>query len=348
MHRSIAGTLTLALAAAAASPAVGPAPKAQPTQRPTAATPPPRGTAPAPGATAAAKPVAAPLTPEQQKAKAADEAKKRQEMDQLLVEWEKQSKTVKSLQVVFERIDRSAKWGDQIYQGQAILKSPDLACLEFKKAIPDANGKPKTKTDATGKPVMEVEKEPFQRIVCTGKEVLQYEWDEKAVYIYPLDKEARQKALQQGPLPFLFNMKAAEAKARYGMTLLAQDKMPNAYLIAIVPREEIDRDSFHHAFVYLNKETFLPDKVLLYPVGDKDTQEFRFSAIFPNKPIDDGYFHPPVNIPGWKINRNEPQVAARPAAGAAAAPGQAAAPAAATATPKRSAAQPAPRGAVRN
>ena len=344
MRCLIAGTMTLAVAVTTVSIAAGQTAKTQPMQRPAAS---PGAAVKAGTPTAATKgapaPAAAPLTPEQQKAKAAEEARKRQEMDQLLVEWEKQSKKVTSLMVVFDRIDRSVKWNDQVYQGQAILKSPDLACLEFKKAIPDANGKPKYKTDATGTKVMEVEKEPFQRIVCTGKEVLQYEWDEKAVYIYPLDKEARQKALQQGPLPFLFNMKAADARARYGMTLLAQPQRPDDYLIAIVPREEIDRDSFNRAFVYLNKKSFLPSMVILYPVGDKDKQEFNFTLIQPNKPIDDAYFHPPTNIPDWKIVRNDPQAAAANPAQAAPPQGRPT-----QAVTKRPASQPPARGAVRN
>ena len=345
MRRFIAWTMTLAAGASSVSIAAGQTAKTQPAQRPAVATPGavPKAGTPAPAATKAAPAAATPLTPEQQKARAAEEARKRQEMDLLLIEWEKQSKKVTSLMVVFERIDRSVKWNDQVYQGQAMLKSPDLACLEFKKAIPDANGKPKFKTDPSGVKVMEVEPNPFQRIVCTGREVLQYEWDEKAVYVYPLDKEARQKALQQGPLPFLFNMKAADARARYGMTLLAQTQRPDDYLIAIVPREDIDKDSFNRAFVYLNKKTFLPNVVILYPVGDKDKQEFNFTLIQPNKPIDDAYFHPPVNIPDWKLVRNEPQAAAANPAQPAPAQGRPA-----PAVPKRSAAQPPARGAVRN
>ncbi len=331
MRRLFAWTMTLAAGASTVSIASGQAPKTQPAQRPAA-----KATAPQAGAA----PVAAPLTPAEQKARAAAEAKAREEMNLLLDEWEKQSKKVTSLQVVFERIDRSLKWGDQVYQGQAILKSPDLACLEFKKAIADDAGKPVYKTNDKGQKVLDVEKEPFQRIVCTGKEVLQYEFDEKAIYVYPLDKEARQKALQQGPLPFLFNMKAADAKQRYGMTLLDQTK--DEYTIAIVPREEIDKQSFVRAFVRLNKSNFLPNRLVLMPVGEKEKQEFRFTMIAPNKAVPEGYFHPSIDLVGWKVNRNED-------GGKAPAAGQTGAPVGrpVQATPKRPATQPAPRTAVR-
>ena len=239
---------------------------------------------------------------------------------------------MKSLQVVFERIDKSIAWGDKVSQGMAMLRSPDLACLQFKHAVPDANGKPTLVLNASGQKEIKVEKEPYQRIVCTGKEVLQYEWDEQTVYVYPLDKEARQKALQQGPLPFLFNMKAAEARQRYDMTLLPKPDAPDDYYIKVIPREEIDKKDFKAAHVWLNKKTFLPSKLILSPVGDKEIQEFKFTLINPNQPIDDKFFAMVVPEKAdksgkWKVIRN-PDANTQPGA-----------PKAAQATPKRAAIQ---------
>ena len=140
-------------------------------------------------------------------------------MNNLLDAWEARSQKVTSIDVGFERTDKLGKaWGDVYYQGRAMLKSPDLACLEFRKYKVDNDGKPIYKLDKNGKPLRpaepELEVEPDERIVCTGREVLQYKWDEKVIYVWPLEKEVRQKALQQGPLPFLFNMRAADAKQR--------------------------------------------------------------------------------------------------------------------------------------
>ena len=339
MRRFIAWTLTLAAGASSVSIALAQAPRTAPPARSVAP-------APAPKATVAPTRPAATLDPAARQAKASADARARNDMNLLLDEWEKQSAKVKSLQVVFERIDKSIKWGDKVSQGTAILKSPDLACLEFKRAIPDSDGKPRLKLNASGQKAIDVEKEPYQRIVCTGKEVLQYEWDEKVLYIYPLDKEARQKALQQGPLPFLFNMKAAEARQRYTMTLIADAKHPKEYCIEVVPNEEIDKKDFKKAVVWLDKEQFQPSRLILLPVGDKDLQEFRFTLIAPNKVISDAYFA--VVIPeNWKVERNEDPNGT----GAPGRPGQAAPPAAAgrpvQATPKRVAGEPAPKGSAR-
>ena len=126
-------------------------------------------------------------------------------MDEVLAEWEKKSKKVISLDVAFEKIERNKGFGDEFYQGRAMLQSPDLACLEFRKVLLDADHKPITRPDKNGKPVVQLEKEPSERIVCTGdKEVLQYAWDTRQIIVFPLDKQARQKAppARPSPLPF--------------------------------------------------------------------------------------------------------------------------------------------------
>ena len=286
MRTLIAWTLTLAIGAWAADSARAQgnqAPPKRPAQQPPAAAKPAQQPPVAVDANAA-------------RARLDAEFKAREEMNQLLAEWEKQSKKVVSLDVVFDRIDKSEGWGNQYYQGLALLQSPDLACLEFRKY----------KLDANGKPIAQLEPDPFERIVCTGNEVLQYSWDDRKIFVFPLDKEVRQKTLQQGPLPFLFNMKAADAKDRYTMSIQKQDD--KEYLIGIVPKKEIDKESFSYAFLWLSKETFLPNQLWLIPVGSKDPlkdhQEFRFTGnknkIKPNAPIDMKLFTF-RQIPDWKV-----------------------------------------------
>lgn len=246
----------------------------------------------------------------------AEQAKARQAMDRVLAEWEVKSKQIKSLDVVFDRVDRSVGWGDQYYQGRAMLQSPDQACLQFQKNKLDPDGKPLVSVDKSGRKVAQLEAEPYERIVCTGTEVLQYSWDDRKMFIFPLDDESRQKALQQGPLPFLFNMKAADARRRYSMSLLKEDD--KEYLIGIDPREEIDKKSFSRAFLWLSKTTYLPNQLWLYTVGEKERQEFRFAGgsntIVANRPLDQSFFKP-KQYEGWKVIRNPGAEGAEPAPG---------------------------------
>jgi TIGR03009 family protein len=271
-------------------------------------TPSTKRTAP-PAASKAAQPPAAPVDNAAERARLeADFIKARGEMEQVLAEWEKRSKLIGSLDVIFDRIDRSVGWGDQYYQGRAMLQSPDLACLQFQRYKLDPKepkGKPLFLPGKDGKLVAQLEAEPYERIVCTGAEVIQYSWDVRKMIVYPLDEESRQKALQQGPLPFLFNMKASEAKKRYTMTLRKQDEKD--YLIEITPNEEIDKKSFSRAFLWLSKTTFLPNQLWLYTIGEKERQEFRFAGgyntIVANKPLDKNFFLKKT-YGGWTVINN--------------------------------------------
>ncbi|HEU5116296.1 MAG TPA: hypothetical protein VFT74_06410, partial [Isosphaeraceae bacterium] len=104
----------------------------------------------------------------------------------------------------------------------------------------------------------------------------------KEVFVYPLDKDQRKRSIEEGPLPFLFNMKSADAKRRYFIELLqkktTKDGSPGA-IIRIVPRIDIDQSEFSQAIVLLNLKTFLPEALQLYSPNGKDTKTYIFSKV---------------------------------------------------------------------
>ena len=113
-----------------------------------------------------------------------------------------------------------------------------------------------------------------ERIICTGTEVWQYRCDTNQIFIYPLEKDVQQRALEEGPLPFLFNFKAAEAKKRYEMALVAEDA--ETFTIRIIPRLPIDQDSFKKAFVLLDRQLFLlPRRIFLLLPDEQELEGFR-------------------------------------------------------------------------
>ena len=248
---------------------------------------------PAAGATPkapAAKPAAAPAAA----APKADPAR----MKKLLGLWEQRSSQLKTLDVQIKRLDESKSWGDEAYEGRAVLKSPDLAYLDFKKK--DAGGKFK----------------PDERIVCTGTEVYQYKPDTKQIFVFPLEKKDQHRALEEGPLPFLFNMKADEAERRYVMTLI--DETKNAFVISIDPRLKLDKEAFSRAFVRLRKENYLPDRIQLVSPNGKDTKDYRLENLQPNVAVSDEFFKG-VIYKNWQVVRDAAGVAPPQRAGAAAA-----------------------------
>ena len=229
-------------------------------------------------------------------------------VDDLLAEWEKRSAKIQMLDATFTRTDVKGGpfKGRTDYEGRALLKAPNLACLNLSKIDPEN----KAKTTF------------FQRIICTGDEVVQLDGETKTVTVFPLPKNEQQKALQEGPLPFLFDMKAAQVKERYIIEL--EQEGAKAYRLQIIPRQDIDRDAFSMARIDLNKATFLPDNLQLIDPNGKESQTYKFKDVSANKEIAVRNFQRGKPPAGWKVVMNPPPDQEAPA-GARARDGAAAA-----------------------
>jgi TIGR03009 family protein len=206
------------------------------------------------------------------------------------------SARLQTLDVAITRVDRSPAWGeDDHYEGRAMLKSPNRAWLDFNKVVQVVDPKTGEKKKTL---------KPYERIICTGEEVWQYRSETKQIFIYPLEKDMQQRALEEGPLPFLFNFKEAEAKNRYQMNLVAENN--DFSLIQIIPRLEIDKQSFTKAWVKLDRKTYLlPARIFLLSPDGKSSKDFvlQITKQVANKPVMDENFQG-KEIAGWKVVRN--------------------------------------------
>jgi TIGR03009 family protein len=255
--------------------------------------------------------VGAPKTPRRQqppaqKAQAAQQFPP-EAMDALLAGWEGQSAKLQTLEVDIYRIDKDPDWGDEAhFEGHAAFKSPDLAYVDYRKvkmqSKPDPNVKGKTivtPVTKNGRP----ESKPFETILCTGAEVWHYRWDVTQIIVWDLDKDARRRALDEGPLPFLFHMKARDAKQRYAMFLSAQNDKYS--VVEVKPLFKDDADVFSTAWVKLDRAYVFPMRIVLISPDGSKQQDFRLSNIKANNPVKKEYF---VGVkPGgknWKLERN--------------------------------------------
>ena len=235
----------------------------------------------------------------------------------LLDLWEQNSANLKTLDVRMTRTDRNPAWGeDDQYKGRAMFKIPNRAWLDFQKEkeVVDPVTKKLVVDPVTGKPKKAFL--PHERIICTGAEVWQYRCETNQIFIYPLEKDVQQRALEEGPLPFLFNFKAAEAKRRYEMALVAEDE--KTFTIRIIPRLAIDQESFKKAFVLLDRQLFLlPRRIFLVLPDEKSSKDFvlELTTKAPNFDVADDKFQPNVTQ-GWKVVRN-PGGDGKPAGGGA-------------------------------
>jgi TIGR03009 family protein len=186
-------------------------------------------------------------------------------IEALLLRWEEQSRSTTSLTVKFRRTDNIKAFGEEpiVYEGQARLQSPDLVFIDFNRVEKDK------KT-----PVFE------ERIVCDGKKVFQFTAATRQVSVWGLPQDQQHKALQEGPLPFLFNMSAAKAKERYDMRFKlerpATAQTPAGYVVEIYPKLPIDQEEYSKALIFLDKEKMQPLMLQLVSPNQKDTKTFDF------------------------------------------------------------------------
>jgi TIGR03009 family protein len=203
------------------------------------------------------------------------------ELDTILNKWAAQSAQTQTLDAKFQRTDQEPDFKRKTtYDGRAILQAPNLACLSLYEL--DQN-------QPTGKTFHE-------KIICDGQKVYRYVGSKKQLFIYALPVAERQRAIEEGPLRFLFNMRVEEVKQRFDMALLSENE--KQYLIRFIPRIKEDREGFIKAGVWLNKQTLLPDRLVLVQPNGKDTETYEFAEIRRNAAIN------PVNfqfepMPKW-------------------------------------------------
>jgi TIGR03009 family protein len=143
---------------------------------------------------------------------------------------------------------------------------------------------------------------PFERFVFTGKEVWQYKSDTQQIFVYPLGKDEQKRALEEGPLPFLFNMHAKDAENRYQMSLISEDE--KAYGVKIVPRLPEDLQSFSVAFVNLDRNGLQPVSISMISPDGKSQKQFQLRKMNRNAKVNEKNFEGKPLGPPWKTIRN--------------------------------------------
>ena len=218
---------------------------------------------------------AAPAAKPQDKAKLAS----------ILKNWEAKSEHLNSLEISVVRKDVNPAWGDpEVFHGQAFLEKPDRARLDFWKVVEQ--------------PGKAARREDQERVIFTGKSVLQYIYPTKQIYVYSLNKQQQMQALDEGPLPFLFNFNAKKASERY--TFEIENENQSTYLLKVEPKLAADREAFSMVHLWLNKKTFFPDKLWLIQPNGKDRKEYQFPSIKAKDRLDPNLFTG-KKLEGWTV-----------------------------------------------
>ncbi len=164
-----------------------------------------------------------------------------QYIDQLLAAWEAKNVTIKTFSSSVRRYRYDSTYGPKdgkaMYVDEGVIKyaRPDKGSFQLKSDRPE-------------------------HWVCNGKSVFQYEYKKRQLTEYKLPPGLRGKAIEDGPLPFIFTASAAKMKKRFWMrAVLPPQGVKHQYWIEAVPRHQRDAASFKQVMIILDKD--------LLPVG---------------------------------------------------------------------------------
>lgn len=194
----------------------------------------------------------------------------------ILNAWEAESGKIQTLAGVHERYVYNITFQTAtVASGKFFYAAPDRGRIDLEGVAPGkmnfgAAGK---KMGANGMPFT-YKADRNEIWVCTGKEVVTAVELDKTFQAFPLPPDMQGKNIINGPLPFLFGMKADEARRRFDLKLLKD--APTQAIIRAIPRTQLDSQNFGQATIILDKQQYLPFAVQLIDTAGTTETVFKF------------------------------------------------------------------------
>ncbi|MEI8378676.1 MAG: hypothetical protein WCJ09_01015 [Planctomycetota bacterium] len=196
-------------------------------------------------------------------------------LETILRDWEKKSSQIKSLHGSHTRTVYNLVFEEErIAKGKFFLQTPDKGRIDLVGEKPKADAK--ARLGPMQKP-FKIVPDRSEKWICTGDEIVMVDDEQKTFQVLPLPEEAKGTNIINTPLPFLFGMKADDAKRRFRFEL-NKDTKESAVLI-IFPKLEADLQNYAKAFVILDKSTYLPTAVKLFDPTAKMETVYKFEAV---------------------------------------------------------------------
>lgn len=189
--------------------------------------------------------------------------------------------------------------------GKALLKLTPQKTKGLKSQKTTPKGEPYTLSGITP-----------ERWVSTGKEIFQIDDEEKKYTVMLIPPDMQGERLNEGPIPFLFGMKAEEAQRRYHFFQRKKHpKYPNSFSFRAVPQRRVDLQEYKYADVILDIENYVPIAIQLTSPTKNSVTVYLFrpesTEVNPKKSFfDRGPFIDP-DVKGYKLVSN-PGVQAAP------------------------------------
>lgn len=180
-------------------------------------------------------------------------------LDRLLGDWEKRNTDVRTITCKFERWEFDRVTNTRKYAtGELNYSNPDNA--EYK--VFDADG------------------EVSEHWLCTGKSIFEFKHSVKTLVQRDLPPELQGKAIEDGPLPFVFNSNADKLRQRYWLRLSAPPEgVTDQVWLEAFPKRREEKANFDRAELILDAKEMLPAAVQLHMPGGQTRTVHKFKDI---------------------------------------------------------------------
>ena len=218
------------------------------------------------------------------------------ELERILKYWEYLGTKTTSLQGKHARFTYDFTFKvEKRADGEWYYETPDKGRLDINPVKIDAKNSvvnTVNRYDNNGKVVkeqMNVESDIRESWLCDGKSVTLIHVDKREYEKIAIPAEAQGKAIEDGPLPFLFGIAAEKAKVRYRMELLPEERGGKHDLskgiihIAAYPLWKQDANNFTMAEILLDSKTFFPTAIKLVHPGNNQWTTYLFHDVKRNE-----------------------------------------------------------------
>jgi TIGR03009 family protein len=201
------------------------------------------------------------------------------ELEKILIKWETESAKIKSLHGKHTRKEYNDTFKvEKVSEGEFFLETPDKGRIDMMAKTPK-KGEVGSRKDSETLESYALEKGPSERWICTGEEIISFNEDDKTYVREELPPSMRGKNIVHSPLPFLFGMKAEDAKNRFNLTLVSVGE--DIVRLKVIPRMDSDRQNYHEAHIILDTKTYTPKAVQLIDPNGLETC-YYFKNVVPN------------------------------------------------------------------
>ena len=198
------------------------------------------------------------------------------ELEKILKDWELKTSKIEKLQgdTRYREFDKTFAV-EYRAEGKFAFEAPDRGNYELR-PVKVNKGDASSLKDEQGE-AYKLTPKAAERWVCTGAEILKIDEAQKTYEIVEIPEERRGDRIIEAPLPFLFGMKAEQAKQRYQIELGKETDQD--IVLQLRPNWSGDAANWSKATVIISKTNYLPREVRLIAPGGTSMRIHTFENI---------------------------------------------------------------------